>query len=115
MVDMLVADLDKENQEAEVEEKDSQAEYGQFMADSKAKRAADAQSITEKEGAKAGLEASLQKATEEKKAKLTEAMAKAEFIRDLHMQCDWLLQNFQVRKDARAGEVESLKNAKAVL
>ena len=29
--------------------------------------------------------------------------------------CGWLLSNFEARKAARAGEVESLKNAKAVL
>merc|ERR1719473_595336 len=55
-MDMLVADLDKEIQEMEVEEKDSQSEYEEFMADSAAKRAADAQSISEKEAAKADLE-----------------------------------------------------------
>jgi len=44
-----------------------------------------------------------------------EAMNKYGYIKDLHLECDWLLANFQARKDARAGEVESLKNAKAVL
>merc|ERR1719401_2240483 len=61
MMDMLVADLDKELQEAEVEEKDSQKEYEQFMDDSKTKRAADSKLIAEKEGTKAELEAELQK------------------------------------------------------
>merc|ERR1719263_2523196 len=42
-------------------------------------------------------------------------MAKAEFIKDLHLECDWLISNFQVRKEARAGEIDSLKKAKAVL
>jgi len=53
--------------------------------------------------------------TAEKKTKMTEAMAKAEFIKDLHLECDWLISNFQVRKEARAGEIDSLKKAKAVL
>jgi len=34
---------------------------------------------------------------------------------DLHVQCDFLLQNFDLRKEARTNEVESLKNAKAIL
>ena len=51
----------------------------------------------------------------ETKSKQKEAMATAETIRDLHMECDWLTTNFETRKQARAGEVESLKNAKAVL
>merc|ERR1719231_375271 len=42
MMDMMIADLDKEIQEIEVEEKEAQKEYEQFMADSANKRATDA-------------------------------------------------------------------------
>merc|ERR1719392_271422 len=115
MLNMLKADLDKEMQEIEIEEKDGQAEYEKLMADSAAKRAADTKSVAQKEGAKAALMAEIEKMTEEKKSTEAEAMAKAEYIHDLHLECDWLLANFEVRKEARAGEVESLKNAKAVL
>merc|ERR1719248_567548 len=59
MLDMMVADIDKEMQEMEVEEKDSQAEYEEFVKVSAEKRAADSKSIEEKEAAKAGLEASI--------------------------------------------------------
>jgi len=44
-----------------------------------------------------------------------ELMATMKYISSLHAECDWLLQYFDARKEARAGEVESLKNAKAVL
>merc|ERR1719497_103211 len=115
MMDILVADLDKEMQEADVEEKDAQAEYEAFMEDSKTKRAADAKLIADKEGTKAELESELQKSGMEHKATLKEAMGKAEEIRDLHLECDWLVSNYAARKEARAGEVDSLKKAKAVL
>jgi len=115
MMDMLVADLDKDMQESEVEEKDAQSEYEAFMEDSKTKRAQDAQSIADKESHKADLEAELEKAQVEHKSTLKEDMEKAEEIKDLHLECDWLLSNFQARKEARAGEIESLKKAKAVL
>ena len=46
---------------------------------------------------------------------MKEALATVNFIGNLHKDCDWLLQNFDLRKDARAGEVDSLKKAKAVL
>jgi len=68
-----------------------------------------------KEATKADLGADIQKMTAEKGATMKEAMATAQYIKDLHLDCDWLMTNFQARKDARAGEVESLKNAKAVL
>jgi len=115
LVNMLVADLDKEMQEMEVEEKDAQAEYEQLVADSAAKRVADSKAIEEKESAKADLEGEVQKMALEKKSKLKEAMATAMTIRDLHSECDWLLANFEARKEARDGEVDSLTNAKAVL
>jgi predicted nucleic acid-binding Zn-ribbon protein len=115
MLDMLVADLDKEIQEMTVDEKDAQAEYEEFMKDSADKRAADSKSIADKESAKADLEAEVEKLTAENKATKMAAMDKYEYIKDLHLECDWLLSNFEARKAARAGEVESLKNAKAVL
>merc|ERR1719502_1690969 len=115
MLDMMVADLDKEITEAETQEKENQKEYEQFMSDSAAKRASDAKSIEDKEAAKADLEATNIAAGEEKAAKTKEAMATAQYLSELHGECDWLLSNFEVRADARAGEVESLKKAKAVL
>merc|ERR1719183_2319129 len=59
MMDMLVAVLDKEMQEMEVEEKDAQAEYEQFTKEAAAKRVTDSKSITDKEGAKADAEAAV--------------------------------------------------------
>jgi septal ring factor EnvC (AmiA/AmiB activator) len=115
MLDMLVADLDKEIQEMTVDEKDAQAEYEEFMKDSSDKRAADSKSIADKESAKADLEAEVEKLSAELKSTKIAAMDKYEYIKDLHLECDWLLANFEARKAARAGEVESLKNAKAVL
>jgi len=115
LVDMLVADLDKEMQEMTVEEKDAQAEYENFIADSATKRAVDAKSIEDKESAKADLEAHVVKMGLEKKTKSKEAYATATTLKDLHLECDWLLANFEARVAARAGEVDSLKKAKAVL
>merc|ERR1719291_1407164 len=115
MINMLRNDLDKEIQETEVNEKESQAEYETFIADSAAKRAEDSKSIELKEAAKADLNADVEKMNSEKTATMKEAMATAEALKNFHLECDWLLQNFQARKDARAGEVESLKSAKAVL
>jgi len=115
MLDLLVADLDKDTQTAEVDEKNAQSEYETFMSDSQAKRAGDSKSIADKEGTKADLEARLQKDSAEHAATGKEAYNTATTIKDLHLECDWLLSNFEARKAARAGEVESLKSAKAVL
>merc|ERR1719465_105533 len=115
MIDMLVADLDKEIQTMEVDEKNAQEEYEELMKASAEKRASDVKSIADKEGAKADMEANLQKLGEESKATKAEAMGKGKTLMDLHSECDWLLQNFETRKEARAAEVDSLQKAKAVL
>merc|ERR1719157_150410 len=89
MLDTMVADLDKEITETEVEEKENQAEYETLISESAKKRAADSKS--------------------------NEAMATHQFLSEVHGDCDWLLTNFEARKQARAGEVDALKKGKAVL
>jgi len=115
MIDLLIKDLDKEMQEAEVEEKNAQKEYEEMMSDSAEKRAKDSQSITEKSSAKAQLETELEESKEGKASATKELMATLEYMSDLHKECDWLLKNFDVRKEARASEVDALGKAKAVL
>merc|ERR1712008_557649 len=48
MIDLLVADLDKELQEAAVMEEDAQKEYEEMMAESATKRADDSKSTSDK-------------------------------------------------------------------
>merc|ERR1719437_348465 len=112
---MMLADLDKEIQEIETEEKENQAEYEQFMKDSAEKRASDAKSIADKESAKADAESNLIASKEEHKSKMMEAMNTHKYLGEVHGDCDWLLTNFEARKSARAGEIDALTKAKAVL
>merc|ERR1719453_2228421 len=56
MMDLMVADLDKEITEIETEEKENQAEYEKLMRDSAEKRANDSKSVEDKQSAKADLE-----------------------------------------------------------
>jgi len=115
MMDMLIGDLDKEMSTMGVDEKNAQEEYETFMSDSQEKRALDSKSVADKEGMKADAEARVGKLSAEHKATTKEAMGTAETIKDLHLECDWLIGAYQARKEARAGEVDSLKKAKAVL
>jgi len=115
MLNMLKADLAKEMQSASVDEEDAQAEYEKMMADSSEKRRVDSESLADKESAKADLEAKALKLKEEETATMKEVLSTAETLKNLHLECDWLVSNFEVRKEARAGEVDALKKAKAVL
>merc|ERR1719266_612944 len=100
---------------AKVQEKDAQDEYETMMSDSAAKRAQDLSSLSEKTGTKADLEADVQAKKDQKVANTKQLMATLTYIQSLHTECDWLLKYYDVRKEARAGEVDSLKKAKAIL
>merc|ERR1719324_579704 len=115
MIDLLVADLDKDITESTIEEKNAQKEYETFMADASEKRATDSKTITDNESAKAETEAALQSNKDSKGSKTMEAMETAKYLSGLHGECDWLLQNFDARKAARSGEIDALGKAKAVL
>merc|ERR1719301_143909 len=111
----MVKDLTKEMTEAKTVEKDAQADYEQATSDSAEKRALDTKTMADKEKTKAQMTADMQAHTEEKGATTKTLMATLEYISSLHGECDWLLQYFEVRKEARTGEIDSLKTAKSVL
>merc|ERR1719263_830471 len=99
LMDMMMGDLKTEHTEAEHAEEMAQKDYENLMAASQKSRATNAESITETES-----------------ASTTEALAKLkEYIAGLHSSCDFLVENYESRKEARTNEVEGLKNAKSVL
>jgi len=69
----------------------------------------------EKQGAKADTEVALTTHKDDKTSTSNELMALLKTIKSLHSECDWLIQYFDARKEARASEVDSLGKAKAVL
>merc|ERR1711935_548551 len=115
LIDLLIADLDKEMTEAETTEKDAQADYETAMKDAADKRTADSKLLSEKEAIKAETEADLEAKTGDKAATSAELMSTMKYIASLHAECDWLLKYFDVRKEARASEIDALGKAKAVL
>jgi len=115
MIDLLVKDLDKELQEAAVMEEDAQKEYEEMMAESATKRADDSKAMSDKTALKASEEESLMTEEETKAATEKELMGTLEYIHALHGECDWLLKYYDARAEARAGEIDALGKAKAVL
>lgn len=115
MIDVLVKELDTEMTEAQTEERLAQEEYTELMATSSEKKRTDIKTLAEKEALKASLESAIAKKDEEKKDTTKELMATEEYISSLHAECDWLLKYFDMRKEARTGEIDSLNKAKAVL
>jgi len=115
MMDALIKDLDKEMTEAEVEEKDAQGDYEQMMKDSADKRAEDSKTLTDKQAALADLQTGLEDQTAGLSSTTKELAATNQYIHTLHLECDWLIKYFDMRKEARAGEIDALSKASAVL
>jgi len=115
LMEMLHGDLQNDMKKAESDEKTAQSEYESLMATSAETRSEKAKSITDKESSKAELEGKFEQA-KEGKALTDEQLAQIKTqIGNLHASCDFIMENFDLRLQARTNEMESLRNAKAVL
>merc|ERR1719331_3651864 len=115
LMDKISGELEADMKDAGYAEKTAQSEYAELMSDSQAARAQDSKSIVDKEAAKATMEEKLMTAKKSHAATKEEISLVVSYIGDLHVSCDFIMQNFDLRKEARTAEIESLKNAKAVL
>jgi hypothetical protein len=115
MMDTIITDLGDDMKDMEYEEKTAQKDYAELMADSQTTRAGDSKALTGKQGTKAEKENELMTTKEIRSATATDLKQVGTVIADLHAACDFIMQNFDLRKEARTAEIEGLKNAKAVL
>merc|ERR1719171_2357991 len=97
----MVKELEADMKDAEYEEKTSQSDYSKLMSESEATRSAKTKAITSKGVTKAETETKLGGLKESKTATDTDLDLIAGVIQDLHVSCDFLLQNFDLRKEAR--------------
>merc|ERR1719408_255254 len=98
---MLQHELEASLSQAEHEEKTAQEEYLKLMDESKATREQDGKSLTNKSAKKADLEGKLTEAKENKYSTLKEQENIMGYIAELHGSCDFILENFDLRKGAR--------------
>jgi hypothetical protein len=115
LMDMLTNELSSTLQAAQHDEKSAQSEYVELMTDSQKQRQQDSEAVTDKSAAKASLEANLVALKENKATTLKQMEDINAYNMEVHGSCDFILQNFKLREEARTNEIESLKNAKAVL
>jgi len=115
MMDNLAKELGDSIAEGKHDEETAQKDYESLMARSQSTRQKSVESITNKEAAKADLDMKKERAAEAKGSQEIELQNVKEYITKLHGSCDFLLQNYDLRKAARSQEQDSLSNAKAVL
>jgi len=115
MLDLLRNDIAQQTTVIEVDEKHAQQEYEHFIKESSSKRALDAKAIVDKDDEASELKVRLHQFKMNKKVK-TESLASVKKERALtHKDCDWLLQKYQLRKEARTDEIDALNKAHTVL
>lgn len=115
MIIQIQQDIGREVADAKISEQHDQADYEKFMTDAKAKHAADAMAITAKESVKAELQSKTNLMNDDKSQDAKSLAQVAKVLGNLHQDCDWFLQNFQMQQTARYGEIEAMKKAQAVL
>jgi len=115
LIQMIIEDAGREEQELVMTEQKAQEAYATFITETNGCLAACDKSIMEKEealsaanGDKAETEAAITAVTEE----LTSLK---DLNIGLHADCDFLLENFEVRQTARKEEMDAIVEAKAIL
>lgn len=115
MINNIISDLDKEVSLAKEDEASAAEDYESLIADAKEKRTKDLLSLGDKQSAKAALGTALQKHKETGTSLSKSLNVAIESVKALEADCNWLLDNFDLRREARVDETESLKKVKAVL
>lgn len=115
MLEKIIQDAEKADQEAVAAEQASQDAYAELVANVNAELDAMAKAITEKTIAKEEAQADRLTAANDLQSTETELTNLAKRNQALHLDCDYLLNNFAARQQARQEEVEAIKEAKAIL
>merc|ERR1719183_927929 len=115
LMEMLIKELEDGITTSKHEEETAQKDYERLMSDSQETRAKNVESITTKEAAKAELDTKIEATKEKKVSQETTLENVKQLLLDLHTKCDFIMENFDMRKAARVNEKEGLDNAKSVL
>jgi len=115
MLEMVVADSKKLEEEAMASEEDAQTAYENFMKESNKSIQSNLEAIVNMEEAKAKASDSLSQAKSDAKSTMSDLEDLAAVNGDLHKSCDFVLKNFDARQSARQAEIEAMKEAKNIL
>jgi len=115
MIEEVMADSKKTEDDTIASEEDAQIAYEDFMKDSNKAITASLKKIANLSEALAKAKADFQMADVDLKQTIQDLYGLSQVNADLHKSCDFILKNFDARQAARAAESEALKEAKAIL
>jgi hypothetical protein len=115
LLQQIIADAKAMEADAIHSEGEAQKAYEGFVKDTNDSIVTKQKDIVNRSKAKATAEGDLvQKKTDEENVQI-ELEQLSNYNAELHSNCDFLVKNFDLRQEARAEEVEALKQAKAIL
>jgi len=115
MLEEVLADTRKTEDQAMASEADSQSAYENFMKDSNKSITKTTQSISDMSGSRATAKEDLANAKTDFSSTMQELENLNDTNGDLHKSCDYVLKNFDVRQAARSAEMDALREAKNIL
>jgi len=115
LIQKIVDDSKKSEAEGVQAEKDAQINYEQFVSDSNANIKTLTNQVVTKTETMAQANEDKNSAETDHQFNLSELEKLSQYRADLHKECDFLLKNFELRRDARTQEREAVAEAKAIL
>jgi len=115
MMDQVIAESAEVEAEAKHGEQAAQSAYEKFAADTKDEIAALNIEVADRTERMAKADADLVRANEDFATTGKDLETLDSFSKNLHGECDYILNDFEIRQTARAQEVEALQQAKQVL
>jgi len=115
MLEEVLADTRKTEDQAMASEQDSQSAYENFMKDSNKSILKTTQSISDMTGSRATAKEELSAAKTDFSQTMQELEGLNDTNGDLHKSCDYVLKNFDARQAARSAEMDALREAKNIL
>merc|ERR1719261_72664 len=115
MLEEVLADTKKTEDQAMASEADSQSAYENSMKDSNKSILKTTQAISDMTGSRAAAKEELSMAKTDLSQTMTELEGLDQTNADLHKSCDFVLKNFDARQAARAAEMDALNEAKNIL
>merc|ERR1719265_2517770 len=115
LISKIIEDAQSEEAELVVDEQNAQEAYASFVEETNSCLAACQKSITEKSEAKSAAEAAKSETEKALLAVEGELTSLKDLNIGLHQDCDFLLENFEIRQTARKQEMDAIVEAKAIL
>jgi len=115
LLTMIIEEATREEQELQKDENSGQKMYGEFVSATKSSIEADRASIAEKEKQLAETESALSATKESQLSNEVKLEDLNSLLDGFHADCDYIIKYFKIRQQFRQEEIDSIKDAKAIL